>query len=145
MQQFLERKSVCAVMPFIDISNEELSKFMPKFRNPDYDPVKECMLDSLETAWDKNDALKDKICKLKEENEELNLQLSEEKSRNQALENAHVTNDMQIKQLQCDMIEEQVKCVTLQRDIEELREVLKREQCVNIGHTRGPLVLRTLT
>ena len=134
MQQFLERKSVCAVMPFSDITNEELSKFMPKFRNPDYDPVKECMLGSLETAWDKNDALKDEICKLNEENEELNLQLSEEKSRNQALENTHVTNDMQIKQLQCDIIEEQVKCATLQRDIEELREVLKREQCVNIGH-----------
>ena len=66
MQHFLERKSVCAVMPFSDISNEELSKFMPKFHNTDYDPVKECMLGSLETAWDKNDALKDEICKLKE-------------------------------------------------------------------------------
>ena len=134
MQQFLERKSVCAVMPFSDISNEELSKFMPKFHNPDYDPVKECMLGSLETAWDKNDALKDEICKLKDEHEELMLKLSEEQSRNQELEDTHLTDDMQIKQLQCDIIQEQLKCATVQKDIEELKEVLIREKCVNMGH-----------
>ena len=107
MQHFLERKSVCVVMPFSDISNEELSKLMPKFNNnSDYDPVKECMLDSLETAWEKNDMLKEEICKLKDDNEELMLKLSEEQSRNQELEDTHLTDDMQIKQLQCDIIQE---------------------------------------
>ena len=135
MQHFLERKSVCAVMPFSDNSNEELSKFMPKFNNnSDYDPVKECMLDSLETAWEKNDTLKEEICKLKDDNEELMLKLSEEQSRNQELEDTHLTDDMQIKELQCDIIQEQLKCATVQKDKEELKEVLIREKCVNMGH-----------
>ena len=131
-QRFIESKSICAAMPFYDISNEELSKLVPKcHNNSEYDPIKEAMLDSLDTAFAEIDKLEGEIRELKENNKMLHSQLSEEENQNQELQNFLSSDNGQIQQLQYDLEQEQMECFMYKEDMKSQGQELKREQSVN--------------
>ena len=137
-QRFLESKSVCAAMPFCDVSNDELSKIMPKLSahtcDSNQDSVEVTKLQIfLETALTTVDQLQVENRKL-QDNEFLNSRLSEEQIRNRTLEKKLLSETEQIQKLQYEIERERQRCCIYQEDMQSQTEELEREKLQNIQH-----------
>ncbi|MEW8545340.1 MAG: hypothetical protein AB2693_17600, partial [Candidatus Thiodiazotropha sp.] len=147
-QQFIENKTVCSAMPFSELSNEELTKLMPKSLCQVPSECTDCLI--FESAY--KFTVKE-VNLLQEENKELKASISSlqclisaeqtrlRKEERQALLSAEETEKLRkaltdekekTQQLEYELEREKQRCCIYQEDIQAQTKQLEQKQVENV-------------